>query len=154
LGLLGLLVGGLLVTALFRLEMTSAARDSGFGAPILQVLRENAHHFRELRQQQDLWNPQDPEHLKQVVTLGTRYIAALEAIDLNACPPAFAHPFCEHMRTWSRVVAQLQALQNAPRPTYEERPAYATRVTAATKPLENSWAKVHAAAQKFGVAMP
>ncbi len=148
-GLAIALILGLLATA-YALVRQTVSNDSGNA--IRAVIRADAHHFRSIREKQQLWDPADPEDLEALARLGKTYHRDAAALNLNACPPDFRRAYRQHLTNWDAVASALARLANEPSPRgLDQKHAFRQRAMAATEPLNDSWKRVRRIAQAHGV---
>ena len=125
----------------------AVSRVPGEASPVQKVIDLDAHHFREIRAHQQLWDPKNKEDVLTIARLGKLYHQEIAEVDLTSCPKPFRTAYAAHAKEWNEVVDALTtAASIAP-----DKDTLSSNVRRITKRLETTWASVQATARDAGV---
>ncbi len=150
---LGLLGTGLAVGLLLMNPARTGKSLDEDQAAVRRVLDLDGHHFKGIRERQQLWDPGSRDDLVELVRLARDYRGNIADIDLSECPLAFRKAFTTHAREWGKVLRELADILKTTRGDDEEGKgeALAAAVRSATRPLDRSWERVKEAGNAVGV---
>lgn len=126
-------------------------RRAKLSAAIEAAMERDSYYFHPIQIGQDVWNPQRPKDILELVNLGTAYASNCASMDLSGCPKPFRTIYLRHLDNWRKVTSELKGIIEEQAKNSRPLEWMESRVKEASQRLDVSWQAITTSALSYNV---